>query len=831
MYCEDCALKCRYGDDGSEGDLLPMMPGIGPIETAEIVVIMSHPYSPAVLISSEINSILDRCLATAGINRDNIYVTTLVKHPLIPGKKTIPVKALRACQKYLDAELEAAVACKIIVPMGTAPILAMTGIKGVEAQRGRLLAVEDGIPILPTYDPKSFTYNQDNEYVFISDLRKALDFSTGNVLPETTEVHDIVTVDEWDAFIQICDDNDGVVAWDIETSGLHPTTAKITDFAFTPFAGVAYIVQLHEYDEASDSMVKVISDELDAHIRKWFHSTNMQLITHGGLFDFKFTLHYGYTTYEDVVRIWFYDTIYGRHTMINEKGPFRLEYCAGTDTNLAAWDVDKLEYEAEYGKGAVWRMPHAKRRTYAGGDTDATYRLAEVYLEQGLREWPEGFTLYNERTKPMLPVIAEMLTRGMNVDPAKIKELREIYLVKYDEAKEALHKILGENVLLTSDQQVRDVLMGKLGFSWPEITANPRSGKEQNTFFWTDGGENHLNRKESLREEVRNILSRKMPHPFWDWYKQFKAHQKLLSTYIGFDEETSTVKALPKDICEVTGRIYTNLLPHGTVTSRRASSGPNLQNIPKHGSGTLVRTIFIPTEGNVFGACDLVTAEIFVAAHIAKDPVMIAALTNPGFDGKADFHRTTAAFMFGKDERDVTVRERTIAKRVSFGTLYGSGAFGISHKTNTDMTKAQEFIDAFFDMYKTLQEWQRKQVALGRENGYNVSAYGRRRRARYPKERDKWWHVDNQYKNAPIQATVGDHIATAYPRVREALLPFGGFLVNEIHDELLAEFPKENAEAALAAQLKAMTFVVPGIGLPIPVSGEILTRWKEHDDD
>lgn len=831
MFCEDCKLKCKYDDDGSEGALLPMVLGAGPIETAEIIVVAGHPswrdQYDGRLLSDDSGSILDRSLARAGINRDHIYVTSVVKHPIQRGKKTVPKAAITACRKYLDTELAMAKNAKVIVPMGALAIEALTGIKGVEAQRGRVVQATDDMPaILPTYDPKSFKYNQENEYIFVSDLTKAAELASGDTLPDFTEVHDVVTPADWDKLIAHAKSYHSCMSFDIETNGLRQTTADITDLAFSPQPGYAYVVQIHEWDDETNQMVRVISDELEAYIKAWFAKDDgVTLITHGGLFDFKFMLHYGWMTFDDVDRLWVYDTMYGRHVMISEKPPFKLEFLAGIDTNLGAWDAEKLEYEREYGKGAVWRMPHSKRRLYAGGDVDATIRLAEVYLERGLREWAFGYQLYCERTRPMLPVMAEVMTRGMAVDVARIDELRDMYRAAYDDACDRLYKILGDDVLLTSQKQVVDVLINKLDFVWPPVKMNPKTGKEQNKFFYTATG------APSLRAEVRADLASQNPHAFWDAYDQFKAHEKLLSTYIGFTKEEAVDSALPGNICPLTGRIYTSLKPQGTRTGRRASSDPNLQNIPKHRSGQLLRSIFVPTPGNVFLSCDLDQAEIFVAAHISKDPVMIAALSQPGFDGKCDFHRATAAFMFGVLDKDVTPAQRNIAKRVGFGTLYGSGPSGLARKTGTNYETAKEFIELFFQTYQGYADWQREQVASGRELGYNVSAYGRRRREPYPADREKWWHVDNQYKNFPIQATVGDHIATAYPRVRAALLPYGGFLVNEIHDELLSEVPEEHAEEALAAQLDAMTFPIPGIGLPIPVSGDILTRWKESDSE
>jgi DNA polymerase-1 len=330
-----------------------------------------------------------------------------------------------------------------------------------------------------------------------------------------------------------------------------------------------------------------------------------------------------------------------------------------------------------------------------------------------------------------------------------------------------------------------------------------------------------------MNASVREQLQEMYPHPFWDLYGTFQTLRKLITTYVGKSKDEYSPGSIPGSVSPVDGRIHTNLKPWGAGTMRRSSSSPNLQNIPvRTPEGRMLRAAFIPAPGYKFVVADYKTAEVFVAAHLSQDPLMLQVFA----EGK-DIHMANACALFKTTPEKVTKNMRSQAKIFVFGVMYGGQPGSLARQMSTPenrVTKetAQVLYDNFFRHYEVFQTWRERQVESVIEAGYCETAYFFRRHIPWPEDYGGQKAAIRAIYDTPMQGTVAGHVARAYPRVQKALhSSFDGALIMEVHDELICEVREDQAEAFLPVMIEAMTFEIPSLGVAIQVDGEIRDRW------
>jgi DNA polymerase I-like protein with 3'-5' exonuclease and polymerase domains len=427
------------------------------------------------------------------------------------------------------------------------------------------------------------------------------------------------------------------------------------------------------------------------------------------------------------------------------------------------------------------------------------------------------------------------MVSGMRVDREQLNVVREIFKAQLVEVDAKFRKILGCNdeVNLRSGDQVLPFIL-KLGIKIPD-----------HRWYKTDSRERF-----SLRSEVREALSQSQPHGVWAVYNDFTKLTKMIGSFVGPSNNfhltkectNKDPKSIPAKINTVTGRIHCDIKPQGARTGRRSHSDPNLAQAPKRrdeGSEvdpSLVRTVFLPMQDDhVIVKCDFDGAEFWYATYRSQDPAMMEI-----YDNGLDIHSKTASeiyqidydqFIQGiVDGDDEITNKRLRAKIMNFGgILYGGGPAKIGRDIGVSEKKAANLMNNIKDLFSGFMAWQKQQVQFIHERGWVETAYGRRRHLSIPKDLPDFLrgHVEREAVNSPIQGTVGDHMLKIMPRVWRSLHSEpGGCMILEMHDELLASVARERADAFLARMIEAMTLDVPGVGKPMPVSGDIVERWK-----
>jgi DNA polymerase-1 len=270
-----------------------------------------------------------------------------------------------------------------------------------------------------------------------------------------------------------------------------------------------------------------------------------------------------------------------------------------------------------------------------------------------------------------------------------------------------------------------------------------------------------------------------------------------------------------------TGRIHTTFQQTVAATGRLSSADPNLQNIPiRTEQGAEIRKGFIPADGFVFVTADYSQIELRILAHMSGDPAFVEA-----FRSGADIHRQTAAIVFGVDVAKVTSDMRAAAKTVNFATIYGIGPFALSHQLGTTVAEAKQFIENYFARFPDVRRYLDEQIAKARERGYVETLSGRRRYI--PEIRSSNYNMrqfgERAATNAPVQGTAADIIKIAMIRIHDALRDRGARMLLQVHDELVLEAPRAEADATRALVQELMENAFP---LTVPL--EAVTGTGEN---
>lgn len=374
--------------------------------------------------------------------------------------------------------------------------------------------------------------------------------------------------------------------------------------------------------------------------------------------------------------------------------------------------------------------------------------------------------LYKELELPLVDVLYFMEKEGFKVDRKYLDELNGELTSETEKLAAEITDLAGEPFNINSTQQLAKILFEKLGL---------KHGKKTKTGYSTN-----VEVLESLRNE----------HPIIPAILQYRELVKLKSTYLD--------GMLP--LIDKNGRIHTVFKQAVTATGRLSSTEPNLQNIPiRKESGKRIRKMFVPADGNVLVCGDYSQIELRLMAHMSGDKAMIDA-----FNGGEDFHRSTAARLFGVPFEEVTQDMRRSAKAVNFGIIYGISDFGLSEDLGISVYEARRYMQNYFATYPGVKRFMDDCVAFAKENGYVKTLYGRKR---YIPELQASVYATRAFgervaMNMPLQGTASDIIKAAMIEVDKKLAE-GGYkakLIMQVHDELIVDCPlseKDNVEKLL----------------------------------
>ena len=392
------------------------------------------------------------------------------------------------------------------------------------------------------------------------------------------------------------------------------------------------------------------------------------------------------------------------------------------------------------------------------------YVIGNLY-EKTMKKLEEynSVDLFNNIEMPLLQVLAEMQFNGLYADKEELIEIGDKLKLRLNELTEEIHSLAGEDFNINSTKQLGVILFEKLQL--PVI-------KKTKTGYSTDV---------DILEKLKN------KHPIIEKILEYRSLTKLNSTY---------VEGLLPYINEKTGRIHSYFHQTITATGRISSTEPNLQNIPTRAElGKQIRKAFKPAEGNIYIDADYSQVELRVLAHISQDENMIHA-----FNHGEDIHKQAASKVLGIPIEEVTKEQRSSAKAVNFGIVYGISDFGLANQLGVSNKQAKEYINQYLEKYQGIKHFMDDIVESAKAKGYVETLFGRRR---YIPEIKSSNYMVRQFgsrvaMNTPIQGTAADIMKIAMINVNKALKEkhINGKIVLQIHDELLLEVSKEDKQQA-----------------------------------
>ena len=396
---------------------------------------------------------------------------------------------------------------------------------------------------------------------------------------------------------------------------------------------------------------------------------------------------------------------------------------------------------------------------YASDDAAIPLRLkSELEVELAANQ---ADSLFKNIEMPLVNVLAGMEMAGIALDVEYLKQFSGELNEKIGVIKAGIFDEVGSEFNLNSPQQLSEALFNVLNLTPPDRTQKTSSG-----FYSTAAG---------------TLESMKGDHAVVDMVLEYRELSKLKNTY---------VDALPLQVNPQTGRVHTSYNQAGSVTGRIASSDPNLQNIPiRTEMGRKVRKAFIAQPGHVLLGVDYSQVELRIVAHMSDDAMMLSA-----FRSGQDIHAATAAAIFGVPIDQVSNEQRSRAKGVNFGLIYGMSAFGLSRYTDITLAEAEDFVKAYFEQFPGVKNYLDGMRAQAANAGYVETLLGRRRYfpgLKNQTNRNIRNREEREAINAPIQGTAADIMKLAMLAVPEGLekANLSAKMLLQVHDELVLECP------------------------------------------
>ncbi|WP_129750786.1 DNA polymerase I [Flavobacterium beibuense] len=530
------------------------------------------------------------------------------------------------------------------------------------------------------------------------------------------------------------------ICFDTETTGVDTLTAELVGMSFAWETGKAFYVPFPaNRDEAQELVNKFIP---------FFEDENIEKVGQNLKYDIQILSNYGITVKGKI-----FDTMIA-HYLINPDMRHGMDVLAETYLKYSPKSIEELIGKKGKNQKSMRDVELELIKEYAAEDADITLQLKEVFAPQ--LEATATRKLFDEIEIPLMPVLAAMEHEGINLDTDYLKQLSVELTNDAKTLEQRIYETAGESFNLASPKQLGEILFDKLKIGGAKQ-------KKTKTGQYATG------------EEVLSYLSQE--HPIVQDILDWRQLVKLQNTY---------VDALPLQVQAKTGRVHTDYMQTVAATGRLSSNNPNLQNIPiRTERGRQIRKAFIARDENYkLVSADYSQIELRIIAALSGDPEMVKS-----FQNKEDIHASTAAKVFNVALGEVTREQRSHAKTVNFGIIYGVSAFGLSNQTSLSRSESKELIDAYYLTYPTLRNYINEQIEFARENGYVQTISGRRR---YLKDINSQNAVvrgaaERNAVNAPIQGSAADIIKIAMINIHKRLTEenWKSKMLLQVHDELV----------------------------------------------
>jgi DNA polymerase I len=540
-----------------------------------------------------------------------------------------------------------------------------------------------------------------------------------------------------------------VVCFDTETTSLNELEAELVGMSFSYKKGLAYYIPLSEDQGEVLQTLEIF--------RPFFEKEDLVKVAHNLKFDYKILKRYNIT-----VKGAMFDTMIA-HYLLNPDGRHGMDYLSEVYLNYKPVSIETIIGKKGKNQGNFRDADLRTQTDYAAEDADITFQLYELFAPQLKKENLED--LFFNIEMPLMEVLAKMELSGISLDEKWLaqesidleNDLRQL------EAK--IFELSGEEFNMNSPKQLGEILFEKMQL-------DPKAKKTKTGQFATS--EDVLQKLASKHEIIKHIL-------------EYRTYQKLKSTY---------VDALPSQIEKTDNRVHTNFSQTTAATGRLASVNPNLQNIPiRTLRGQQIRGAFVSAEGKKIISADYSQIELRLIAEISGEDNMIKA-----FQDGEDIHASTAAKLFKIPLEEVSKTQRSQAKTVNFGIIYGQGAFALAEQTGLSRTEAKQMIEAYFETYPKLKEYMAEQVNKARQLGYVETILGRKRHLKDINSNNfvVRGHAERNAVNAPVQGSAADVVKMAMIKIQKELEKekLETKMLLQVHDELVFEAPIDEVELA-----------------------------------
>lgn len=538
------------------------------------------------------------------------------------------------------------------------------------------------------------------------------------------------------------------VCFDTETTSLNELEAELIGMSFSYKKGLAYYIPLSDNREEALETLEIF--------RPFFEKKDVVKIAHNLKFDYKILKQYGIE-----VEGALFDTMIA-HYLLNPDGRHGMDYLSEIYLHYQPISIETLIGKGKK-QGTLRSVSIEEQTNYAAEDADVTWQLYELFAPQLKKENLED--LFFKVEMPLMKVLAKMELEGVSLDKNWLEQESKDLENDLRELEKSIFELSGEEFNMNSPKQLGEILFEKMQL-------DPKAKKTKTGQYATS-------------EDVLQKLSSK--HDIIKYILEYRTYQKLKSTY---------VDALPLQIDKDDHRVHTNFSQTTAATGRLASVNPNLQNIPiRTLRGQQIRGAFVAGEGKKIISADYSQIELRLIAEISNEENMTLA-----FQNGEDIHASTASKLFKIPLEDVTKTQRSQAKTVNFGIIYGQGAFALAEQTGLSRTEAKQMIEAYFETYPQLKKYMAEQVKKAQDLGYVETILHRKRHLKDINSANfvVRAHAERNAVNAPIQGSAADVIKLAMIKIDEKLQEqdLKTKMLLQVHDELLFEAPIEEVETA-----------------------------------
>lgn len=570
------------------------------------------------------------------------------------------------------------------------------------------------------------------------------------------------------------------VCFDTETTELDAVDADVVGMSFSFAANTGYYVSTPPAER----------ENIVQEYKSFFENESIEKIAHNIKYDLKIIEKYGVE-----VKGSLFDTMIA-HYLITPEGKHGMDYLSELYLNYKPISIETLIGKKGKAQGSMGDIDAKLISDYACEDADITYQLKQKFEPEIQKEHLKS--LFYDMEMPLVRVLKEMETEGINLDVAALNKFSIELETDIIELEKQIKEIAGvQDFNLDSPKQLGEIL-------FEHLKVDAKAKKTKTGQYKTD--EDTLSKLEANHPIMKLILN-------------YRSLRKLKSTY---------VDSLPEMVNKKTGRVHTSYLQTVAATGRLASNNPNLQNIPiRTEKGKEIRKAFIRRDENhMLLSADYSQIELRVIAAISQDENMIAA-----FKSGHDIHAATAAKVFHVDKiENVTRDQRSSAKAVNFGIIYGQSAFGLSQNLGISRTEAKEIIDSYWVQYPNIKKYLSDSVNFAREHGYVETIMKRRRYLADIVSANAIVRgfAERNAVNAPIQGSAADIVKIAMIHVYNEMKKqnLKSKMLLQVHDELV--FDVVNSEKEIMEKLvkEKMEHAVE-IGVPLDIDYKFAVNWLE----